>query len=40
MKRVYLGVIIAGILLVDEYTLVTRNLKYFKRITGLSVEPW
>jgi predicted nucleic acid-binding protein len=32
--------IIAGISLTNGYTLVTRNLEHFKRITGLSVEPW
>jgi len=32
--------IIAGIALVNGYTLVTRNLEHFKRITGLSIETW
>ncbi|MBS7634933.1 type II toxin-antitoxin system VapC family toxin [Candidatus Bathyarchaeota archaeon] len=32
--------IIAGITIVNGYTLVTRNLEHFKRITGLSTEPW
>lgn len=32
--------LIAGISLTNGYTLVTRNLERFKRITGLSVEAW
>ncbi|MEM2941573.1 MAG: type II toxin-antitoxin system VapC family toxin [Thermoproteota archaeon] len=32
--------IIAGISLTNGYTLVTRNLEHFKRITGLGVESW
>lgn len=32
--------IIAGIPLSNGYTLVTRNLAHFKRVTGLSVEAW
>ena len=32
--------IIAGIVLVNGYVLVTRNIKHFKRITGLSIETW
>ena len=32
--------IIAGITIVSEYTLVTRNEKHFRRITGLSIEVW
>jgi len=32
--------IIAGIALVGGYTLVTRNIEHFKRITGLSIEIW
>jgi predicted nucleic acid-binding protein len=32
--------IIAGITLVNGYTLVTRNVEHFKRITGLSIETW
>lgn len=32
--------IIAGIALVHGYTLVTRNVEHFKRITGLSIEMW
>lgn len=32
--------IVAGIALVNGYTLVTRNVKHFKRITGLSIETW
>ena len=33
-------VLIAGITLVNEYTLVTRNVKHFKRIKRLSLEVW
>lgn len=32
--------IIAGIALVNGCTLITRNSTHFKRVTGLSVEPW
>lgn len=32
--------IIAGITLVNGYTLVTRNIEHFRRITGLSTETW
>lgn len=32
--------IIAGIALVNGYTLVTRNVKHFRRVIGLSVETW
>jgi tRNA(fMet)-specific endonuclease VapC len=32
--------IIASISLVNKRTLVTRNIKHFKRITGLSLETW
>jgi len=32
--------IIAGIALVGGYTLVTRNIEHFRRITGLSIETW
>jgi len=32
--------IIAGMALVGGYTLVTRNIEHFKRITGLSIETW
>jgi predicted nucleic acid-binding protein len=32
--------IIAGIAIVNGYTLVTRNVEHFKRITGLSIETW
>lgn len=32
--------IIAGIALVDGYTLVTRNVEHFRRVTGLSIETW
>jgi len=32
--------IIAGIALVNGYTLVTRNVEHFRRVTGLSVEEW
>ncbi|MFX1520042.1 MAG: type II toxin-antitoxin system VapC family toxin [Promethearchaeota archaeon] len=32
--------LIAGIALVNEYTLVTKNIKHFERITGLNVETW
>lgn len=32
--------IIAGITLTNGYTLVTRNIEHFRRITGLSVETW
>ena len=32
--------IIAGIALVYGCTLITRNTTHFKRVTGLSVEPW
>jgi len=32
--------IIAGIALTNNYTLVTRNIEHFRRITGLSLERW
>jgi predicted nucleic acid-binding protein len=32
--------IIAGVALVNGYTLVTRNIEHFNRITGLSIEVW
>ena len=32
--------IIAGITLINGYTLVTRNIEHFRRITGLSTETW
>jgi len=32
--------IIAGIALVSGYTLVTKNIEHFRRITGLSIETW
>ena len=32
--------IIAGITLVNEYTLVTRNIEHFRRVVGLSTEAW
>jgi len=32
--------IIAGITLVNGYTLVTRNIEHFRRVTGLSTEGW
>lgn len=32
--------IIGGIALNEGYTLITRNIDHFKRITGLSVEMW
>jgi predicted nucleic acid-binding protein len=32
--------IIAGTALVNGYTLLTRNVEHFKRVTGLSVEEW
>ncbi|MFQ6123553.1 MAG: type II toxin-antitoxin system VapC family toxin [Candidatus Heimdallarchaeota archaeon] len=32
--------IIAGITIVSEYTLVTRNEKHFRRIPGLRIELW
>lgn len=32
--------IIAGIALVSGYTLVTRDVDHFRRVTGLSVETW
>jgi len=32
--------IIAGIAIVNGYTLVTRNVEHFRRITGLSIETW
>jgi len=32
--------IIAGTALVNGYTLLTRNVEHFKRVTGLSVEKW
>lgn len=32
--------LIAGICIVNDLTLVTNNLKHFKRIKGLKVEDW
>jgi predicted nucleic acid-binding protein len=32
--------IIAGIALVNGYTLATRNVDHFKRVIGLSIETW
>lgn len=32
--------IVAGISLVSGYTLVTRNIEHFRRVTGLSIETW
>jgi len=32
--------IIAGIALVGGYTVVTRNIEHFRRVTGLSIEAW
>ncbi len=32
--------IIAGTALVGGYTLVTRNVEHFSRVTGLSIETW
>lgn len=32
--------IVAGIALVNGYTLVTRNVEHFRRVTGLSIERW
>lgn len=32
--------IIAGVVLISGYTLVTRNTDHFRRVTGLSVETW
>ena len=32
--------IIAGIALVGGYTVVTRNIEHFRRVTGLSIETW
>jgi len=32
--------LISGIAIINGYSLVTRNVEHFRRVIGLSVEPW
>jgi len=32
--------LISGIAITNGYSLVTRNVEHFRRVIGLSVEPW